>query len=166
MAFATLLKIIVIGCGIYLLILGQDCRSYANLGCALGVVFGFIVIPYGVVNLFFIELASLPFKIFRLIGSILSALSGFARIGLCCITTLWAFSSEGMSLLSNSELTYLTFPLFFVTSGIALLGVSVTSYSLPKQHKEASYLTHATNNSQSKKFKKQLMTLPSQRARY
>ena len=131
-AFATLFGIIIVGYGIYLIILGQDCRSYADLGCAFGVVFSFVIIPYGVSTLLLVGLASLPFKPVSLIGSILSMLAGIAHFGFCCIIAMWTFTNEGFEMVSNTELFYIIFPLFILLTGISLLGMGISGYQSSK----------------------------------
>ena len=132
-AFATLFGIIITGFGIYQGVRGQNCQSYADLGCAMGAVFAMAIIPYGASVLFIIGLASLPFKPVSLIGSILSILAGVAHFGLCCITTTWAFNSDGFEMVSNTEAFYFLFPLFFFLTGIALLGLGISGYQSLKQ---------------------------------
>ena len=130
---SALFGIAITGLGIYLYVNGQDCLSYNDYACAFSAMFSFIVIPYGLVILLFIGLASLPFRIARLIGAVLSALAGFANVGLCCVTTMWALSSDGTNLLSQDMGMFLLFPFAMFLGGLALLGVGVTGYMRAKQ---------------------------------
>jgi hypothetical protein len=112
---------------------GQDCLSYNDYACAFSAMFSFVVIPYGLTIFLFIGLASLPFRIARLIGAVLSALTGFANVGLCCVTTMWALSSDGANLLGQDMGMFLLFPFITFLGGLALLGVGVTGYMRAKQ---------------------------------
>lgn len=132
-AVSTLFGVAVTGLGIYLFVNGQDCLSYNDYACAFSAMFSFIVIPYGLVIFLFIGLACLPFRIARLIGAVLSALTGFANVGLCCVTTMWALSSDGANLLSQDMGMFLLFPFDMFLGGLALLGVGVTGYMRAKQ---------------------------------
>jgi hypothetical protein len=132
-AVSALFGVAVTGMGIYLFVNGQDCLSYNDYACAFSAMFSFIVIPYGLAIFLFIGLASLPFRITRLIGAVLSTLTGFANVGLCCVTTMWAFSSDGANLLNQDMGMFLLFPFAMFLGGLALLGVGVTGYMRAKQ---------------------------------
>jgi hypothetical protein len=130
---SALFGVAVTGLGIYLFVNGQDCLSYNDYACAFSAMFSFIIIPYGLAIFLFIGLASLPFRITRLIGAVLSTLTGFANVGLCCVTTMWAFSSDGANLLNQDMGMFLLFPFAMFLGGLALLGVGVTGYMRAKQ---------------------------------
>ena len=130
---SALFGIVVTGQGIYLFVNGQDCLSYNDYACAFSAMFSFIIIPYGLVIFLFIGLASLPFRIARLIGAVLSGLTGFANAGLCCITTMWALSSDGENLLSQDMGMFLLYPFAMFLGGLALLGVGILGYLRAKQ---------------------------------
>ena len=127
-ATSALFGIAVAGLGIYLYVNGQDCLSYNDYACAFSAMFSFVVIPYGLVVFLVIGLASLPFRIARLIGAVFSALTGFANVGLCCVTTMWALSSDGTNLLSQDTGMFLLFPFVMFLGGLALFGVGILGY--------------------------------------
>ena len=127
-ATSALFGIAVAGLGIYLYVNGQDCLSYNDYACAFSGMFSFVVIPYGLVVFLVIGLASLPFRIARLIGAVFSALTGFANVGLCCVTTMWALSSDGTNLLSQDTGMFLLFPFVMFLGGLALFGVGILGY--------------------------------------
>ena len=130
---SALFGIAVTGLGIYLFVNGQDCLSYNDYACAFSAMFSFVVIPYGLVVFLVIGLASLPFRIARLIGAVFSALTGFTNVGLCCVTTMWALSSDGTNLLSQDTGMFLLFPFVMFLGGLALLGVGILGYLRAKQ---------------------------------
>jgi hypothetical protein len=134
-AIAILFSVVVIGFGIYITRVGQSCApTYSDPTCALTIIGIFVVIPYGVINLLIIGIASLPFKVMHLIGAVFAALSGLANIGLCCATTLWIASPDSASLLGNDTgIFFLLGPFFIFLWGAALVGVSVTGFQKSKQ---------------------------------
>ena len=128
---SMIFELIVIGYGISLFIRGQNCKSYADLGCAFGAMFSLIFIPYGLVNLLFIGITSLPFKLARLIGGILSTLSAIVLLWLFCFLTLWIISNETTT--ANSEMMSLSFPFFLFLGGASMLGVGIIGFLRFKQ---------------------------------
>ena len=127
-ALSIVFGIIITSQGFYLYVNGQDCLSYNDYACAFSAMFSFVVIPYGLVVFLVIGLASLPFRIARLIGAVFSALTGFANVGLCCVTTMWALSSDGTNLLSQDTGMFLLFPFVMFLGGLALFGVGILGY--------------------------------------
>lgn len=127
-ALSGLFGIAVIRQGISLYVNGQDCRSYNDYACAFSAMFSIIVIPYGLTILLFVGLASLPHKIIRLIGSVVSILLGVANIGLSCVIALGAASNAGKSLVSQEMGNFLLLPLGIFLGGLTLLGVGIIGY--------------------------------------
>lgn len=125
-AVTALCGIAVIVFGIQLAADGQDCKNYADLGCAFRGVFGAVFIPYGALILLLAGLASLPVRMIRLIGSVLSMLTGVMHMGLCCFVASWAFNVNGGSF--EEIALFLLLPLFIFASAIALLGMGFTGY--------------------------------------
>ena len=129
-AISALYGLIVTGFGIYLAGKGQDCLSYNDYACAFSGMFSFVIIPYGLAILLFVGIASLPFPVARLIGSILSALIGMGSVGLCCIVVLGAtttISTDG-AILTGSEMAFFLFPILIFLGGFSLVGVGVFGY--------------------------------------
>lgn len=131
-ALSVLFGIAVTGQGISLYLNGQNCRSYNDYACAFRVMFSIVVIPYGLTILLFVGLASLPYKISRLIGSVVSLLLGVANVGLCCVIALGAASNAGRSLVSQEMANFLLLPLGMFLGGLTLLGVGIVGYSRTK----------------------------------
>ena len=125
---SALLGFAITGLGISLYINGRDCLSYNDYACAFSAMFSFIVIPYGFAILLFVGLASLPYKITRLVGSVFSALLGIVHVGLCCVITLGAASNAGDSFISEEMGSFLLFPFGIFLGGLALLGVGIIGY--------------------------------------
>ena len=124
---------LVVAAGIYLAVKGQDCRSYNDYACAFGVMFSFIVIPYGLIVLLFVGIASLPFSVARLIGSITSMLTGIANIGLCCILVLTIISGGEVTSIRRDSIVILFFPMGIFLGGLALLSTGLFGYQRAKQ---------------------------------
>jgi hypothetical protein len=131
-AISALFGIFAIGFGIYLLIKGQDCRSYNDYACAFSAMFSFVIIPYGLAILAFVGLTSLPFRVARLMGAILSALTGFGTTSLCCFVMSWTASADAASLTAG-EMMFFLFPLTLFIGGAALMGVGVTGFLKSRQ---------------------------------
>jgi hypothetical protein len=123
---AIIFEVIVTGYGISLFIRGQNCKSYADLGCAFGAMLSLIFIPYGLINFLFVGITSLPFKLARLIGGILSTLSAIVLLWLFCLLTLWIISNSTTT--ANSEMMGLSFPFFLFLGGASMLGVGVIGF--------------------------------------
>ncbi len=123
-AVTVLCGIAVIGFGIQLVADGQNCKNYADLGCAFRGVFGAAFIPYGALILLLAGLTSLPVRMIRLIGSVLSILAGVMHMGLCCFVVSWALNGASLKEVSG----FLLLPLFIFASAIALLGMGFTGY--------------------------------------
>ncbi|MBP8002071.1 MAG: hypothetical protein KA338_22670 [Chloroflexi bacterium] len=132
-ALSIVFGIIITSQGFYLYVNGQDCRSYNDYACAFSAMFSIVVIPYGLAIILLVGLASLPYKITRLPGSIFSILLGAANVGLCCLITLGVASNAGKSLESQEIANFLLLPLSILTGGIALLGVGIIGYLKTKE---------------------------------
>lgn len=131
-SISALLGIVVTVFGIYLLIKGQDCRSYNDYACAFSAMFSFVIAPYGLAILAFVGLTCLPFRVARLIGAIFSVLTGFGTMSLCCFVMSWTTSADAASLTAE-EMMFFLFPLTLFIGGAALMGVGVTGYLKSKQ---------------------------------
>ncbi len=123
-AVTALCGIALVVFGLQLISTGQDCKNYADLGCAFRGIFGAALILYAALILLLAGLTSLPVRVIRLIGSVASILAGVAHIGLCCFVASWALNAKSFAEASG----FLLLPLFIFTSGIALLGMGFTGY--------------------------------------
>lgn len=130
---SALFGVIAVGAGIYLYVNGQNCSAYNDYACAFRTIFSLVVIPYGLAILLCVGLASLPFKITQLIGSIFSVLFGILNFGLGCLTVLGAAANAGDSLISREMAIFLLSPLGIFFSGFALLGVGILGYMRIKE---------------------------------
>jgi hypothetical protein len=133
-AFAVLFGAAATGYSLYLIVRGQGCDGSNDLNCSLGMISGFIILPFGLGGLLTIGVASMPFKVVRLTGSICAILFGFAGVGFCCITSLWAFSPDGASLLADDlPVFFLLGPFLIFLWGSALIGTGVMGYQISKK---------------------------------
>ncbi|NWF64831.1 MAG: hypothetical protein HXY38_11050 [Chloroflexi bacterium] len=129
---STLFGIITIGYGVDLLLAGQDCGSFADMGCAFGIMFSFVFIPYGLVVLVFAGLTTLPFRAARLTGAIFSTLIGFGNVSMCCLTLSWTAGAD-ISSLTTGEMMFFLLPLTLFIGGMALMGLGVLGYQRSRQ---------------------------------
>lgn len=126
--FATIAiasEIVVTGYGVSWAIAGQNCRDYADLGCAFGVMFSFIVIPYGLINLILVGVTSLPFKLAQILGGIFSTLSALTILFIFCTLVFAILSAPANESKSISMDAAFIFPFFLFLGGASMLGAGV-----------------------------------------
>ncbi|MEN9563534.1 MAG: hypothetical protein RIR73_1778 [Chloroflexota bacterium] len=129
---SILFGIFAIGYGVYLLVNGQGCGSFADMGCAFGVMFSAIIIPYGIAVLIFAGLTGLPFRMARLFGSIFSVLIGLGNLSMGCLALSWTVGVD-VSSLTTSEMMFFLLPLTLLIGGISLMGLGILGYQRSRQ---------------------------------
>ena len=129
---SILFGVITIVYGGYLLVSGQDCNSFADMGCAFGGMFSFVIIPYGLATLIFTVLTVLSFRMARLIGSLFSMLLGFGNLSMCCLTLSWTVGAD-VSSLTTSETMFFLLPLVLLLGGMGLMGVGILGYKKTRE---------------------------------